>query len=61
ASFLGARRTVFNVLLYHVTEGRRASNSVVPPVRPRTIETLLGESFSVDNNTLRGRMAWGAL
>ena len=43
-------QTVYNVLLYHVTEGRRASNSVVPPVRPRTIETLLGESFSVDKN-----------
>jgi len=38
---------VLDVLLYHVTEGRRASNSVVPPVRPRTIETLLGETFSV--------------
>lgn len=41
--------TVANVLLYHVAEGRRAANSVVPPVRPRTIETLLGVSFSVDN------------
>ncbi|MBS3807974.1 MAG: fasciclin domain-containing protein, partial [Bacteroidales bacterium] len=38
---------VRDVLFYHVTEGRRASNSVVPPVRPRTIETLLGETFSV--------------
>lgn len=40
--------TVLNVLLYHVTEGRRASNSVVPPVRSRTITTLLGETFSVN-------------
>lgn len=40
---------VRNVLLYHVTEGRRASNSVVPPVRPRNIETLLGVSFSVNS------------
>ena len=41
--------TVANVLLYHVTEGRRAANSVVPPVNPRTIETLLeGATFSVD-------------
>lgn len=41
--------TVSNVLLYHVAEGRRAANSVVPPVRPRTIETLLGVSFTVDS------------
>lgn len=42
-------QTVLNVLLYHVTEGRRAANSVVPKVRPRTIETLLeGATFSVD-------------
>jgi uncharacterized surface protein with fasciclin (FAS1) repeats len=41
--------TVTNVLLYHVAEGRRAANSVVPPVRPRTIETLLGVSFTVDS------------
>ena len=41
---------VLDVLLYHVTEGRRAANSVVPPVRPRTISTLLGASFTVDRN-----------
>lgn len=39
---------VLNVLLYHVTEGRRAANSVVPPKNTRTIETLLGESFTVN-------------
>ncbi|SHJ58135.1 Uncaracterized surface protein containing fasciclin (FAS1) repeats [Tangfeifania diversioriginum] len=40
--------TVANVLLYHVTEGRRAANSVVPPRGTKTIETLLeGASFSV--------------
>jgi len=38
---------VLDVLLYHVTDGRRAANSVVPPVRDRSINTLLGESFSV--------------
>lgn len=38
---------VLDVLLYHVTEGRRAANSVVPPKNYRTIETLLGESFKV--------------
>ena len=42
-------QTVLNVLLYHVTEGRRAANSVVPKVNPRTIETLLsGATFKVD-------------
>ena len=41
---------VLNVLLYHVTEGRRWSNSVVPPNSPRSIETLLGASFTVDKN-----------
>lgn len=39
--------TVANVLLYHVAEGRRAANSVVPKKNTRTIETLLGESFKV--------------
>ena len=46
-NLLGAG-TVANVLLYHVAEGRRAANSVVPPVRPRTITTLLGVTFTVD-------------
>lgn len=41
---------VLNVLLYHVTDGRRAANSVVPKNSPRNIETLLeGASFKVDN------------
>lgn len=40
---------VTNVLLYHVTEGRRASNSVVPRNNSRTIETLLTDAtFSVN-------------
>ena len=39
--------TVADVLLYHVTNGRRAANSVVPPVRDRNIQTLLGAPFSV--------------
>lgn len=43
---------VLDVLLYHVTEGRRAANSVVPPVRPRTITTLLGATFTVDRNAV---------
>ncbi len=41
---------VLDVLLYHVVEGRRAANSVVPPARSprdRTLDTLLGESFGV--------------
>ena len=40
---------VLDVLFYHVVEGRRAANSVVPPVRDRTITTLLGATFTVDN------------
>jgi len=39
---------VLNVLLYHVAEGRRAANSVVPKVNSKYIETLLGQSFSVN-------------
>lgn len=39
--------TVANVLLYHVAEGRRAANSVVPPRGTRTITTLLGATFTV--------------
>ena len=38
---------VLDVLLYHVAEGRRGSNSVVPKRGERTITTLLGESFGV--------------
>jgi uncharacterized surface protein with fasciclin (FAS1) repeats len=41
---------VLNVLLYHVTEGRRAANSVVPPVNDREIETLLNVSFKVKSD-----------
>lgn len=40
---------VLDVLRYHVIEGRRAANSVVPPRNYRIIETLLGESFTVDS------------
>jgi uncharacterized surface protein with fasciclin (FAS1) repeats len=38
---------VLDVLLYHVAEGRRAANSVVPPVNERTITPLLEEPFFV--------------
>ena len=38
------------VLLYHVVEGRRAANSVVPPKNPKQIETLLGEYFYVNSD-----------
>ena len=41
---------VLDVLLYHVTDGRRAANSVVPKKNARKIETLLGESFSVNSD-----------
>ena len=39
---------VLDVLRYHVVEGRRAANSVVPPRMDRTMTTLLGATFSVD-------------
>ncbi|MEK8178723.1 fasciclin domain-containing protein [Flavobacterium buctense] len=38
---------VRDVLLYHVAEGRRAANSVVPKRGTRAITTLLGSQFSV--------------
>lgn len=38
---------VLDVLLYHVTEGRRAANSVVPRNGVRTITPLLSETFAV--------------
>jgi uncharacterized surface protein with fasciclin (FAS1) repeats len=41
---------VLDVLLYHVTEGRRASNSVLPRNRDRKITSLLGEIFEVRSN-----------
>ena len=40
---------VLDVLKYHVVEGRRAANSVVPAVNSRTITTFLGATFSVNN------------
>ncbi len=41
--------TVEFVVSYHVTEGRRASNSVLPPRNSRTITTLAdGLGFDVD-------------
>ena len=39
--------TVAAVLEYHVLEGRRAANSVVPRNGERTLTPLLGETFSV--------------
>jgi uncharacterized surface protein with fasciclin (FAS1) repeats len=43
-------KLVLNVLLYHVVEGRRAANSVVPTNDSRIITTLLpGATFSVNN------------
>jgi len=38
---------VRDVLLYHVVEGRRAANSVVPKKGTRQITTLLGANFAV--------------
>lgn len=39
---------VLDVLKYHVVEGRRAANSVLPRNGSRYISTLLGSAFSVD-------------
>jgi uncharacterized surface protein with fasciclin (FAS1) repeats len=41
---------VLDVLFYHVVEGRRAANSVVPRARTRNITTLLGETFTVNSS-----------
>jgi uncharacterized surface protein with fasciclin (FAS1) repeats len=41
---------VLDVLFYHVAEGRRAANSVVPRRGERTITPLLGETFAVRTN-----------
>lgn len=40
---------VLDVLKYHVVEGRRAANSVVPQNGSREITTLFGSTFSVDS------------
>lgn len=39
---------VRDVLLYHVVEGRRAANSVVPKTGTKTLSTLLQASFTVN-------------
>ncbi|MFM9051479.1 MAG: fasciclin domain-containing protein [Bacteroidota bacterium] len=39
---------VRDVLLYHVVDGRRAANSVVPKTGIKNISTLLGMNFSVN-------------
>ena len=43
---------IVNTLLYHVTDGRRAANSVLPKKegQMKTIETLLGQTFKVDSS-----------
>lgn len=40
---------VTNVLLYHVTDGRRFSNSVLPKKNMKTIQTLLDKPFYVNS------------
>lgn len=41
---------VLDVLKYHVLEGRRAANSVVPNTGTKEITTLLGAKFYVNTN-----------
>jgi uncharacterized surface protein with fasciclin (FAS1) repeats len=52
---------VLDILLYHVADGRRAANSVVPPTGTRKITTLLGKTFEVNSkgeiNDLFGQTA----
>lgn len=45
-SALGSE-AVLNILLYHVAEGRRGANSVLPKKNDREITPLLGEPFFV--------------
>ena len=41
---------VFDVLLYHIVEGRRGSNSVVPRKNNKNVETFLGVPFQVNKD-----------
>jgi uncharacterized surface protein with fasciclin (FAS1) repeats len=41
---------VFDVLLYHIVEGRRGSNSVVPKKNYKNVETLLEVPFQVNKD-----------
>lgn len=43
---------VASILSYHVTNGKRFSNSVVPKKKPRKIKTLLGPSIFVDSSAM---------
>ena len=48
---LAGPETLATVLKYHVTEGRRFSNSVVPKgPQPKNIDTLAGASFQVNGD-----------
>lgn len=40
---------VLQILLYHVTDGRRSAKSVVPKKNYKVIETLQGSTFMVDS------------
>jgi uncharacterized surface protein with fasciclin (FAS1) repeats len=53
ASLLADKDFVTNVLLYHVTDGRRFSNSVVNSNNPKSIEMLNGDYiFSMPDLTI---------
>jgi uncharacterized surface protein with fasciclin (FAS1) repeats len=56
AQHLVASGTLEDVLLYHVTDGRRFSNSVINRNRPKPIETLLGQYVT---STPSGRLVDG--
>lgn len=50
--FLVANDLADDVLLYHITDGRRWSNSVVPKKGNKSIDVLLGTSISVSSTLM---------
>ena len=49
-ALLGDKDFVTNVLLYHVTDGRRSSNSLVNKNNPKLVEMLNGDYTTVNSN-----------
>lgn len=50
--FLVDAKLADDVLLYHITDGRRWSNSVVPKKGSKMVDTLLGNSISVSSTLM---------
>jgi uncharacterized surface protein with fasciclin (FAS1) repeats len=49
-ALLGDKAFVTNVLLYHVTDGRRNSNSLVNKNNPKLVEMLNGDYTTINSN-----------